>query len=202
MKIKKGDILLPSGASGGEGKLSYVIAKASQRKGEGKTRATHVDIVSTDGELLPDNMGEIRVIGMTYPRMREADLSIYKGVEVIIYRLVSADPVSMDCMVTTLKNYVSMGKKYGVWNILLHGLDAGFNWLLERFPWYESDLRPFTTLFFSEKAICSSLVAELYLEYFDISFGRKVRQVQPDDIDDFCSAYPRVFKHIYTGEIE
>ncbi len=201
MKIRKGDILLPGGASGGEGKLSFVIKRASQRKTEAKTRYSHTDIISNGGELLPDNLGEIKVIGMTYPKMREADLSIYKGQEASIYRLRRGDPLDMRVMVATLKNYVSMGKRYGVFNIILHGLDAALNFILEKIPGVKLDIRPFTTLFFSKKAICSSLVASLYLQYFGISFGRKVRQVQPDDIDDFCAGYPKVFDHIFTGKI-
>ncbi len=202
IQINKGDITLLGRASGGEGKLSYVIAKSSQRKTEGKTRSTHVGIISKGGELLPDNLDGIEISEMTYPHARTVDLSRYKGSEIVIYRHRYASQQRVSGMMQTLKNHVSMKKKYGTFNIILHGLDAGLNWLLEKIPWYKRDLRPFTTLFFSKRAICSSLVAELYDKPFGITFGRKIRQVQPDDIDDYCGAHPQVFESIHDGVIK
>ena len=202
MLLCKGDIILLSGASGSEGKLSRIIKRSSQRKGESETRYSHVGIITTGGLLVDGNEHGCKITEMTYPKMRTVDLLKYEGCQTSIYRARSVDHISMGMMVQELHKRVGEGRKYGWFNILLHGADSGLNYLIEKIPKVKSDIRPFTRLFFQKNAICSSLVAELFNTYFSIWFGKAPRLIQPDGIDDHCAANPKSFELIFEGEIK
>lgn len=201
MRLELGDLFLPTKAKGGEGNVSEIIKKCSQRKPEGKTRSSHVGVISKGGHLLPDNIEGIRVSEMIYPEARTIDLSAYKGIEVLIYRAVGVKPFHMDVMIQDFEDRISKGMKYGWFNIILHGLDSGLNFLIEKIPGVSSDIRPFTRLFFRKNHICSSIIAKLFRTHHSITLGKPPRLIQPDDIDDHCREND-AFELIYEGIIK
>lgn len=200
--LQPGDIFLSTTARGGEGNLSEIIKKSSQRKGEEKTRSSHVGLISKGGELLPYNPNGCMISEVIYKKARTIDLVTYQGVGCVIYRPISVDSFNMDCMINDFKKEIEDGLQYGWFNILLHGADSGLNWTLEKIPGFHSDIRPFTRLFFSKNAICSSKVAQLYRDYHSLTLGKPPRLIQPDCIDDHCAANPRSFEVIYEGIIQ
>ena len=197
-----GDIVLPTSPSGGENKLSGVIKSLSRRKREEKTRSSHVEIVSKGGLLVKGNENGIEFTGATFPKERTVDAIAYKGCHLIIYRLRNYDQTNMNAMVAELKKRAEKGKKYGWFNILLHGADSLLNYLLEKIPGFRCDIRPFTRLFFRKNMICSSLIAWAYKEYHSIFLGKPPRLIQPDDIDDWCADNSNNFKLVFEGVIE
>lgn len=201
-RLELGDIFLPTKAKGGgEEGISEIIKNFSQRKLEERTRSSHVGVISKGGHLLPDNVEGIRVSEMIYPQARTIDLYAYKGVEVVIYRAVGVKPFRMDCMIQDFEDRISKGMNYGWFNIILHGLDSGLNFLIEQLPGVRSDIRPFTRLFFRKNHICSSIIAKLFRTHHSITLGKPPRLIQPDDIDDHCREND-AFKLIYEGVIK
>lgn len=202
IRLEPGDIFLPTKAKGGgEEGISEIIKNFSQRKFEEKTRCSHVGLITKGGHLLPDNVENIRISEMIYPKARTIDLSAYKGIEVVIYRAISVQPFRMDCMRQDFENRIDKGMYYGWFNIILHGLDSGLNYLIEKIPGVCSDIRPFTRLFFRKNHICCSIIAWLFRTYHSITLGKPPRLIQPDDIDDHCREN-EAFELIYEGIIQ
>ena len=198
-----GDLVLFSTSPGGEGKLAKIIKAASRRKGEEETFAAHTEIVGHGGALLPNNDGSITTIGTSWPTIKERDLIEQKGAMVRVYRLLGANNYQMQKMVDELRSKAKAinPETYGTGVIIAHALDYGFNWSIHKVSSRWLDLRPFSTVFFRSKSVCSSLIAKAYSKYHAISFGMRPRVIQPDDIDDFCRDHPANFKLVYEGII-
>jgi hypothetical protein len=199
--VETGDIVLFGNSSGGERRLSRIIKFASTRETEEKTFATHVEVISRPGKILPDNLDDIKTVGISFPRMAISDLAKHTGEEIKVYRLINADRFQLGRMVEELRLRAAMNEKYGTVILVLHAMDYFINWITNLIFRFWPDIRPFTAMFFTKKSVCSSMIGKAYDKYLGISFGMKPRKLQPDDIDDYCRERPHVFKLVYQGVV-
>lgn len=76
-----------------------------------------------------------------------------------------------------------LGRKYGWLDLMAHFCDF---WLNGAYVF-----RRLCRM--SRYGVCSWFVGHCY-KHINISFGKPIDQLQPDDIDDFCLAHPMLFK--------
>lgn len=166
LELQPGDIFLTKGNSF----ISRVIRILTRDKGESRTEANHVGIVTESGTISTATIVE------ALTKVKRRKMEVYrksKSTAIAIFRPINLSQEELDTIVFKANSYV--GADYGYGKLITHFIDwlLGGVYFARRFT--NSDNYP----------ICSWLVAYAYMTV-DKDFGVEPGAASPDDIWDFC----------------
>jgi hypothetical protein len=178
IKYEIGDIVFTAST----GFLGRAIRWATRGKGEPKTEANHVGLITTPGTVLSARITEALwkvTTSSLYDRYHK------KG-KVAVFR---PRNLSVKDKVTVMNEVLlHRGQRYGWWKIILQ---FGRNKLGQE--WMGK------VMFVDSRPICSFLVA-LAFEKAGYTFGVEGRSADPDDMMDFCLTHDDKYEVIHLME--
>lgn len=174
--LAPGDVVLARSG----GLIGWAIRTFTRRIGESRTRVTHSGVIVQGGPL--DQAVIVEALShVERHRLWDRYAGTRKKIAVFRPRNMSADEIAK--VVTKAETYV--GRRYGYIKLLAHWLD----WLLQ-------GAYVFRRLTSQDRyPICSWLVAYSFAAA-DKSFGVEPGAAEPDDIWDFVTAHPDVYREI------
>jgi hypothetical protein len=174
IKLEEGDIVFTAS----NGILGRGIRWATRSKGESKTEANHVGLITTGGTKLNARITE------ALWKVETAFLfdRYHKKGTVAVFRPLNVT----DGQIVTIRNEVldHVGQRYGWWKLLLQ---FGKNKLGQE--WMGK------VMFIDDRPICSFLIA-LAFEKAGLTFGIEGRSADPDEMMDYCLENPGNYQPI------
>ena len=162
-----------------DGILGRGIRWATRTKGEEKTEANHVGLITWPGSKMNAFITE----ALWTVKNHSLFDKYHKNGEVAVYR-----PRNLT-LTQSLKilDYMSenVGRRYGWWKILFH---LGY-----KLTGWRKLLKP---MFIDERPICSYLVARAFSKA-GLNFGVAARSANPDDMMDFCRDNPDKYELVH-----
>lgn len=157
--------------------LGRAIRWATRSKGEARTKANHVGMITSWGRMgdaqCVEALGRVKCHSFWDKyHLSNSRVAIYRPINITEdQRLIMVDEASKHC-----------GEKYGWWKLLFHLEEK----ITGKRTWANR-------LFIRRRPICSFLVGIIFAKA-DLHFGMKGTALTPDDIMDFIEVNPEKYK--------